>query len=111
MLRQTNEERIVTFDLLPDNFTLEEKDLDENTLLDIADDIDSLLASVQVEEITKNDSEADEFQSQQPNVRFNTISDEQLDQLEQENEAKTTHWQTNWAVKILRGKLINILNG
>ena len=98
---------IISFDLLTDNFTLEETDLNEKGVLNIADDLDKLLSDVQSEKTTEQNDNYKEFSSQQLdlNVRFNQMTDEQLDQLEKENEAKATHWQTNWVVKILRGLL------
>ena len=37
--------------------------------------------------------------------RFSEVSEEDLDKLENENYATATHWQTSWAVKVLKGDI------
>ena len=93
----------INFDLLSDDFELVEPNKFSKDQINISEDIDKLLDSVQVTNPEESDKEYNEFLSQQLNVRFSSILPSELDQLEGENEAKSTHWQTNWAVKIMRG--------
>ena len=93
----------VNFDLLSDDFELVEASKLSNDEINIAEDIDKLLENVQVGDPEETDQEYRDFLSQQDNVRFSSISPKELDELEGENQAESTNFQTTWAVKIMRG--------
>ena len=105
---QQTQEFTVNFDLLTDDLELVEPDKMDKDVLNIADDIDELLQQINTGDPQENDDEFAEFLSQNANMRFNDVTDKDLNDLEAENEAKSTHWQTTWAVKILRGNNFNI---
>ena len=96
-------EEVVTFDLFNDNFELAEDVTNTEGVLNLGNEIDDLLSGLNTEESNENDTDFQDFVSQQTNLRFQPVTSMDLDQLEAENEAKSTHWQTTWAVKILKG--------
>ena len=101
----TNEiiDEAFTFDLLHDDFQLEETDNITICDMNIPSDITDLLDKIQAGQPLENQSDAEAFENENLTMRFRAVTEADLDNLEQENNAKSTHWQTNWAVGVLRG--------
>ena len=90
-------------DLINNEFELLEQGDINDTNLSIAPDISDLLKNVQEGEANETSVNSKAFEQTQPKLRFREVNNEDLDSLEDENNAQSTHWQTNWAVGVMRG--------
>ena len=95
---------VICFDILSNDFELSEDIEISDGDLNIPADISELLVTVHQED-RKNNSEKVHFKNQNEKLRFSAVNESDLDELEGENNAQSTHWQTNWAVGVMRGNI------
>ena len=98
-----NSDFVLNFDLLTDDFNLEELNTNAGNNTDITEDIAGLFQSITEGNEPEKDIDSDAFETSKKQ-HFSVVTDKDLDQLASKNNAISTHWQTNWAVKVLRGK-------
>ena len=93
----------LNFDLLGDDFQL----IDPENIVDVSkelpEDIVTFLKSIEEGETSKNEADSEVFESKVSKQRFKVVTQRDLDEIASENNAQATHWQTNWAVNVLRG--------
>ena len=59
--------------------------------------------NVQEGEPSEKATDRKAFTETKNEMRFSEVTDNDLDALEGENNAQSTHWQANWAVGVMRG--------
>ena len=107
--KENKEENSFIFDILRSDFQLVNTDEVDNKEIEAAGDISELLANVSTGEPVEKDRDFADFETNAGKQRFQVVTDEDLDRLEAENNAKATHWQTNWAVGVIKGSYIVLL--
>ena len=98
-----HEEFAVNFDLFSDNYELLEDTKITASSEDIPEDIVNLINSIHEGEIGQKLNETEVFEEDKTKQRFQVVTPKDLDDLATETNAISTHWQTNWAVNVLRG--------
>ena len=105
---------IINFDLLGNTFELVDTNNEEESSIFIPQTVLDLLGSNGVSDCQENDSDYKEFkvESRSNNQCFQEVIEQHLDDLADQINAKSTHWQTNWAVRVFRGnfKQISFIN-
>ena len=96
-------DEIISFELFPDNIQLEEIENMSESENKLPEDICDLLEAVGSADQHKKEMEMKDFEEQKNKNRFQVVSEQDLDELQDENNAQSTHWQTNWAVRVMRG--------
>ena len=101
----SNFQNSISFELLDDDFNIFPISNEEEQEIGIPSTICELLDSVKATEPVQKDPEVEAFQNDASKMRFKVVSEDELDALQDENNAQSTHWQTNWAVKVMRGNI------
>ena len=103
--QKSNSDYIVNFNLLTDDFELIDSTNNCANAEDIPDSIMDLLDSIGDGDPQKKDADYQAFEEESQSKHFQPVTNEDLDKIVSEINATTTHWQTNWAVNVLRGTL------
>ena len=95
----------ICFDLYDEPFYFTATQLDDNLAEQDREAIETILVELEDTKPTQMEAEvADpEKQNQNKQERFVKMSDEELDAMAGETVAKSTKWQTKWAVKVFTG--------
>ena len=103
--KNNNEEDPISFDLFNGQFEIFPINNEEGLEIGIPSNICELLDSVNTGESIENDDSLKAFEKTPDKLRFKPVTEQELDALQDENNAQSTHWQTNWAVKVMRGTI------
>ena len=101
-------ETTVTVDILSDDFLLEDTSNTVQMTNEEQEQLNKIFETIENGQIDQNPNKNTKFELEQKKLRFSEVSKEDLDKLENENYATTTHWQTTWAVKALKGNIFLI---
>ena len=102
-VHDNSENFAVNFDLLTDDFELVEAGKNVGSSENIPESIVDLLDSINASNLVQNDDDYKAFEEDTQKQRFKVVTEQDLDTLASETNAISTHWQTNWAVNVLRG--------
>ena len=81
----------INFNLFTDNFELFPTNDDEESEIGIPRDICNLLDSIQEGNAQQNEIASKDFEKQNLGMRFKTVTEKDLDELQAENNAQSTH--------------------
>ena len=107
---KSDEDAVYNFDLFTGNLDLSNGAKLSEITEDLPPDLQNLLANVSFGDPQKNDDDYQAFEQEAQKQRFKVVTNEDLDALAEENNAKSTHWQTTWAVKVFRGDYQSFIN-
>ena len=98
----------LNFDFLSDEFEFTEATNFSGDSEKLPDDISKLLDTLTQAEQAKKSSDFEAFEEQSNKQHFSEVTADELDKIASENNAIATHWQTNWAVRVLRGNYLQL---
>ena len=98
-----NEDFAINFNLLTDDFELVNPEINVQDSAEMPASLLDLIDAITDGDPQKKDSDYQAFEEGSKKPRFQVVTSEDLDNLASETNAISTHWQTNWAVNVLRG--------
>ena len=95
----------VNFDLFTDEFEVIGAELNPGDTEDLPETLLDLIDTINDGNNQENSKDVKAFEDENRKQCFQTVTSKDLDELASETNAISTHWQTNWAVNVFRGKL------
>ena len=102
-MANAEDETVVTFDII-DNISVENDNIFANFTEEEKKEVENVVTLL---EAAKADSLHD-FENENNLLRHNPVDSTELDRLAGKNNAKTTSYQTKWAIAVVKGKLVNL---
>ena len=100
------DETRVSYHLLEGTFTVESTDAITELTQEDKDQLERIFNDISTGSPVEKDEGYQDFEKSSKQVRFLTTTAEDLDKLEAAEYDKSTHWQTSWAVRCLKGNCI-----
>ena len=106
-MQNNNDDFAVNFDLLTDDFELVNTENNSGSSEQLPESLIDLLDSINDGNQQEKYPDSEAFEEASKKQRFQVVTDKDLDDLASETNAISTHWQTNWAVNVFRGKKVS----